>query len=248
VASLAAEAFWRLRGGGPQLGSVLLDLLFGGAFGPFYYVPMIALFAALVPVLVRLRHAALAVAVAGAVALQLDCAVQYDFEGTIPGHVLFWRYRNPVPWGGYFLVGWLLGTQREAVIARLGRSRRVFAALAASGVLLAGGPPLLLASPAGVAFASWVLIWSLLAFLFALSAGRRGVPRALVALSETTYAIYLLHLFFVIPVHGSFHLVSGERNLAAILASWAAGLAGPLLVVAASRRLLGARSRLVVGA
>ncbi len=63
-------------------------------------------------------------------------------------------------------------------------------------------------------------------------------------LSESSYAIYLYHFFFLLPVR----LWLEPRTVLAPLAAWAAGLAGAVLLSLLMQRLLGpGRARLLFG-
>ena len=66
--------------------------------------------------------------------------------------------------------------------------------------------------------------------------------------SDATYAIYLFHLFFLIPAQRMFLPPPGALAWDAILLPWAIGLMGPLALIAAGRAVLGNRSRGLLGA
>jgi len=67
-------------------------------------------------------------------------------------------------------------------------------------------------------------------------------------LSDSTYTIYLFHLFFVIPLQRMLPAAAGVFDPVATFVPWLAGIAGPLALVAGGRALLGPRSRPILGA
>lgn len=241
IASLAAQAWWQLRGQASPGGSLALDLLFGSSFGPYYYVFVAALLIALTPWIPRLRPRALPALAAGLVLAQwaLDAAVLWPLP-------FYWHLRNPLLWWAYFAVGWLVRLHYEAVARWLGARRGpLVAALAAAALALTAasahsGPLLLVRS------AAWLDVWVILALCFALSCGARHSPPWLRWLSDASYAIYLFHLFFLYAVKLRFPPERGDA--ASILLPWAAGLAGSLALIAGLQRLLGRRSRGLIGA
>lgn len=245
VASLGAQLWWALRGGSSETGSVALDLLLGASFGPFYYVFVYVVLVALTPLLARLPRAAIAALCGLFVAAQwcVDAATLW----LLP---LFWHLRSPLLWWAFFLLGWWLRLNAARVDAFVRRHRGALlgallpavAALAALSGLEGHAPRLAVRS------AAWLGIYAILALLFAVACARPALPRPLRVLSEATYAIYLFHLFFVFGVQALWPPAAGALAIGPLALAWAAGLAGPLLLVAGARSLLGARSRDVVGA
>jgi fucose 4-O-acetylase-like acetyltransferase len=242
VGSLGAELFWWLRGL-PRWGELASDLAFGAAFGQYYYVPQIVLLVLLSPLLARLPGVALGLLTALAVVgqgLVESAAVGADLD-------LFWSIRNPLRWGAYFLVGWQLRLNRAALLAWLAPRRRGVVVAAVLAAALCAGFPATHTSPAGPRLAAWLGVYATLTAIYATSAGRPAVPPGFRALSDATYAIYLLHLFFVIPLREALG-PSLVPEVARSLAVWAGGLLGSLAAIALLRRLLGERARLLVGA
>jgi len=94
----------------------------------------------------------------------------------------------------------------------------------------------------------WLGIWAVLLGLLALSLGQPSCSRALRALSDATYPIYLYHVFFVDLVRRVVVPAPGVFDPLAILAPWSAGLLGSFGVLWLGRRVLGERSRLWLGA
>jgi hypothetical protein len=66
-------------------------------------------------------------------------------------------------------------------------------------------------------------------------------------LSDSTYTIYLFHLFFVFPLQRMLPAAAGAFDPLAIGVPWLAGIAGPLALAAAGRALLGPQSRSLLG-
>lgn len=245
LASVAAQAM-RVAGGGPSItGGVLTDLLFGASFGPFYYVLQIFLLVLMTPLFARFSRAA---PTAFAALLPLSILVQFVFDqGWILELDIRWYIRNPLVWWCYFLLGWSLRLH-HAQIARFVAARR--AVLVAATSLLVCGLGLaiaLLPTEEAVRPFTWASTYAIAGLLFAASCGRRvefAPPRTL---SDCSYAIYLFHLFFVLPLAPILR-VPEQFSPLALLLPWSAGIAGSLLLVFVARRLLGERSREWVGA
>ena len=115
-------------------------------------------------------------------------------------------------------------------------------ALTAASALEGSAPRLFVRS------AAWLDIYAILGLVFVAAHRVRVVPAWLRFTSDATYAIYLFHLFFVLPARQLWPLPAGALSPPAVLLPWAIGLLGPLALVAAARALLGARSRNVIGA
>jgi surface polysaccharide O-acyltransferase-like enzyme len=244
VASLAAQAWSRARGVPTETGSPALDLLLGASFGPFYYVFVITLLVLATPLLARLGTRIVAVLALVFVAAQwcVDAATLW----LLP---LFWHLRSPLLWWGYFLLGWLAGQHKARLEAWIAPRRGVLVAALLTAVLalaalsgLEGHAPRLL-----VRTAAWLAVYAIGALLFAATLGRARSGAILRGLSDATYTIYLFHLFFVLEVKRLVPPPPGELAPLAALLPWAAGIAGPLLLIAGARALLGRRSRDWIG-
>jgi surface polysaccharide O-acyltransferase-like enzyme len=245
VASLLAQGWSLLRGAPTETGSVWLDLLLGSSFGPFYYVFVIALLVVATPLFARVGGAALAALTIGFIVAQwsVDAATLW----LLP---LYWHLRSPLLWWGYFLLGWVAGLH-AASLERWIAPRRgpLLIALAALVVVLSaaagreGHAPRLL-----VRSAAWLDVYAIGALIFAASLGRAHGRPVLRLLSDATYAIYLFHLFFVLEVKRLLPAPPGELDALVVLLPWAAGVAGPVLLVAGARAVLGDRSRDWIGA
>lgn len=244
IASLLAELWHGLASEGSPGRSAWQDLLFGSAFGPYYYVFVIVPLVALVPGIARLPRGLLYAATAALVAAQwwVDAAAGWSLD-------FYWHLRNPLLWWAYFALGWVARLQRASLEAWLAPRRGAVAlALAAAVALfgLASGPqgplPPHLARSAG-----WLDVYAILGLIGA-AAGRLASPHWLRALSDATYAVYLYHLFFVYAAQALLARAVAHGAPGTILVPWAAGLVGSLALVALGRRWLGPRARDWLGA
>ena len=245
VASLAAQLFRRAWDHPDGTGSIGLDLLIGASFGPYYYVFVIALLVIATPLFAALsRRAVLAL-------LLVFIVAQWATEARIFGlFELRWQLRSPTLWWGHFLLGWcvrlheeelrrVVSAHRSAILALLGSAAVLLTAVSA----LEGSAPGLL-----VRSAAWLDIYAILGLVFVLATRTAGIPTWLRFVSDASYALYLFHLFFLIPAKTWFPPPENAVSWEAILIPWAIGLALPLALVTATRALLGSRSRSVIGA
>jgi len=212
------------------------NLLTGIAWPVYYFVPMLAGAYVLAALLSRAPRAALPlfVLIAPVVPLGLDPFPR--FLG------LFWLFRSPFLWWGYFLLGWL-AAGAEPRLARVPASTRRTIAL---------GAALVFAAITAVCFlpGSWRgLVWPPIvaanyAFLVSAFLAFHEVPeRPLVRwLSDASYPIYLYHFFFTSACRGDLTLGALSKP-----AAFAAGVLGSVAIVLAGRRLLGRRARLLLG-
>lgn len=241
LATLAAQVFWlAFEGRAPSASRALRELLLASSFGPFYYVLHAVLFVLAAPLLVRCGPRALAAGTAASIAAQW---VFWAFV-LLP---FFWMVRNPLHWLGFFLAGWCFQRSQARLVPWLA-SRRLAASAgaglaAALALVLARGAP---SHRLGGSFA-WLYVACVLALLFSLGVGRETQGRAVRFLSDSTYTIYLFHLFFVYPVQRLVPAAPGAFDPFPIAAAWAAGMLGPLALAALGRALLGSRSRALLG-
>jgi surface polysaccharide O-acyltransferase-like enzyme len=224
IASVAAVA---LRLAVPTLGRVsdpLVEILTASAFGPYYYVLVIATLVVLLPALRRLPRP-----VAWGTLLVL-LALQWPQEADlVTWPTPFWEARSPLFWGAWFLAGLLLRPHRDrAVVLARGRGAPLLLGMSALGTL--GGLAVLPAQSVARLTLAWLGAWVVVALLLVVGLRRPAVPGPVRHLADTTYAIYLWHLFPLLLVQ---LVLSGVVGIAA---GWAVGLAGPLLLVAAVRR------------
>lgn len=245
VASLLAHGLGATAHASLEPGVLLRDLALGSAFGPFYYVFVIVGLVLVSPLFERLPAWGLAALAIAAIVIQ--CAL--DVFTIWPLH-LHWHIRNPGLWWGYYLAGWWLRLHGDALRAFVGARR---GALGAAAVVLT---LVCLAVASGdevtrriqVRSGAWLGVWAILATVWVAASRRADSPAWLARLSDATYAIFLYHLFFVLPLRQALPLSPESVALVPMLVPWAVGLLAPLALVALARATLGERSRLVLGA
>lgn len=238
VASIAAIAL-RVAVGDHRgsLGGMLRDLIGGGGWGIFYFVPMLVAASALGEWVFRRPRLAWPLWALFAV-LGLLNELQY-----ISFHNLWWEFRSPLRWWGYFLAGWVVALHRERIDA-LPDSLRRAAGLAALLVAAAGFTTYATRLPTGwsrpaVALQYVVMYASVLGTV--LLAWKATPPGWIRWLSEASYPIYLYHFFPIFLMH-RFPGGPGRDILAFVVA-----LAVCVCGVLAARRLLNERARFVFG-
>ena len=245
VASLAAQLFRYWRGQLPETGAIWSDLLIGATFGPFYYVFVIAMLLLVTPGFAHLSRRT--IAICAGVSLATQWPVDTAYFGTLP---LAWHLRNPLLWWPYFLLGWSVRLYATPLASFVERRRPVLVPclIASVGLLpyasTLGGTASLLV----VRTAAWLDVYAILALIAVATHGLPRSPAWLRFLSDATYAIYLFHLFFLMPVRDHLALPEGHAELGPIALPWLAGLLGSLLLVVAARALLGRSSRNWIGA
>jgi surface polysaccharide O-acyltransferase-like enzyme len=243
VASGIGQLWWAIQGVPTETGSWIADLLFGGSMGPYYYVFIIAGLVLVTPLFARLPGRALA-----ALALALVLAQWYVDAATGMLLPFFWHLRNPLLWWAYFALGWLVRLHYDAILGWIvPRRRSVLAVLAVLVAVLSGasglsGPRLL------VRTAAWLDVYAICALIFAATCGKERVGPAMRYLSDTTYPIYLLHMFFVLAALDLFPPQPRHLALLPVVAPWVAGLLGSISVIAALQAALGRRSKDWIGA
>jgi fucose 4-O-acetylase-like acetyltransferase len=225
--------------------SLLQGLLLCSMFGVYYYVFVLIEMLCLTLIFSRLgRRAVTSLFVITSVALVWMMLSAWD---TTLG--LIWVVRNPLLWTPWFLLGWVTAAHRQTVLPFTSRHRQaillacvvVIAAWATfflTGTLVGrvqrtAGVPLMAATMVGV---------------FAFARGRQKNPPLVDAISESTYAIYLLHPFFTQEVLRFLAPWSPASSPVSIVLAWASGLLGSGVTIVAARRLLGEYSKDVIGA
>jgi surface polysaccharide O-acyltransferase-like enzyme len=243
LASLGAQLWWTLTGASSPTGSFLEDLLFGSSFGPYYYVFVIFWLILITPFIARLPRPMLFPIAGVLIAAQWmsDAAVWLPVD-------LFIQVRSPLLWWAYFLIGWLLRVNLSSFEHWIVPRRTPVAialAMAVSVLTWASAQP----GPfLWVRSAAWLEVYAVLGLIMTLATARTSSPPALRWLADATYAIYLLHLFFVYPLQHLFPPSPVQANWLPILVPWLGSLAGSVAVVALLQRLLGNRSRDLIGA
>lgn len=246
IASALAQTWRMLVGSATEAGagSLWLDLLLGSSLGPYYYVFVIAGLVLVAPGLARCSPAGVA-ALAGVLLFAQWC-VDAALVWEIP---LYWQLRNPLLWWAFFAAGWLARIHLAALSGWLRPRRRSTAVALAIGVSALSAMCTLegLVPRLWIRSAAWLDVYAILALVYVLASGDARPPRTLRRLSDSAYAIYLFHLFFVFAVQAVAPHPWRGISLVSLAAPWIAGLAGPLLLVAISHRLLGPRARDWIG-
>jgi surface polysaccharide O-acyltransferase-like enzyme len=243
VASGVGQLWWAIQGVPTETGSWVADLLLGSSMGPYYYVFIIVGLVLVTPLFARLPGGAMA-----ALALALVAAQWFVDAASAMLLPFFWHLRNPLLWWGYFALGWVVRLHYDAVLAWIvPRRRSTIVALAALVVVLSGlsgleGPRLL------VRTAAWLDVYAICALIFTAVCGEERVPPAMRYLSDTTYPIYLLHMFFVLVAADLFPPPPRQTALLPVVVPWATGVLGSISIIAALQAALGKRSRDWIGA
>lgn len=243
LVSLAAQAWWAILEVSTETGSFWLDLALGSSMGPYYYVFVITLLVAVTPIFSRLPPRVVAALTIAMIAAQwyVDAAIGMPI-------VMFWHSRSPLLWWAYFLIGWQFCRHHTTVsrwIAARGAALPIALAIAiaALGAASAASESYLV-----VRSAAWLNVYAILALIVALSCGRESSPGPLRYLSDSSYAIYLLHLFFVTSIERYLPAPPLRVEFLPIAVAWLFGLLGPIVLLTALQRILGSRSRDVLGA
>ncbi len=220
-----------------------LELATGSAWGIYYFVPLLALVTLTVPVLARLPFAAEAcfpVFLVLGLLSEMWILPVGDFLGQPP---IFWAFRSPFRWWGYFFGGWLFARYLEGVEG-LSVSVRRWSGVCLLALLASVFAYYLLALPGGwsqkTGALQYIAIYCAVLGIVMTVFEWREHPLSR-KLSDATYPIYLYHYFFIEIIR---HLVLGPaQNTAAFVA----GCSGAALVVYVGRRLFGRYAWLVIG-
>ncbi len=245
-ASLAAYVYTLAYPRRCAAASFFEGLIFGSIFGPYYYVFLLTEFVVATWLLSRLPQRA----VLGLLTVLVTAiSVRIAFFAAGEGQGLTAVARNPALWGPWFLLGWIAAAYRQGVMRATSQYRRPILlgwalAVAAWLILFWAGT---LRGRAGH-LVMFGLVAANLIGLFALARGIARAPRLVVDLSNRTYALYLLHPFFVYAFQDIAQPALSLSLLAQVLLAWGAGLFGAVLVTVAAQRVLGERSRDIVGA
>ena len=108
-----------------------------------------------------------------------------------------------------------------------------------------------LLSQVGVSATAWLMILTSLGFGFVVSAEREFSPplmRWLRWLRDASYPVYLFHLFFLTVAAQEIRMASRVFEPEKLFALWLGGMVGPIVIVSMGRKLLGPRSRILLGA
>ncbi len=243
ICSIAAQLWWQATGQGHTFDTVVHEFLFGSSFGPYYYVFVhffLVLFAPLFAVLPG-------TVLVGLTVLMICFQAWLESSTTLIAPI-FWHIRNPLLWWGYFLLGWMIRLHHETIRRWIVLRRSVLMALVAFAVVACTWFAHLENRNEWVRAAMWLNIHATLAFIFVSTCGRRSMPAVMSKLSDASFAIYLLHLFFVYAAERLVQPAVNKFDVLVIGGYWSAGLFGSLAVIAVARWLLGSRSRDLIGA
>lgn len=243
ICSIGAQIWWFATGQGHAFDAIIEEILLGSSFGPFYYV-FVHFFLVLFSPLFALLPGT---AVAGLTGLLLVCQGWLESSTTLLLSI-FWHIRNPMLWWGYFLLGWTIRLHHDSIRHWIAARRGALMAILAAAVLVCTWFASSDERSEWVRAAMWLGIHAILAFIFVTTCGRRRVPTPVAALSDATFAIYLLHLFFVYAAERLLQPAINEFDPLVIAAYWSAGLLGSMGIIALVRMLFGSRSRDIIGA
>jgi fucose 4-O-acetylase-like acetyltransferase len=247
VASAAAQIFFLVSSVPSPERPLWRVILLASSFGAYYFVLMLALFIALSPGLARMGRRAV-----GFLLIPLLLVQVLIETGIVPPVNFFWHLRNPFLWAAYFVLGWWVRLHREAIVSALCAQR-------ARWVGFVGGVWITLATvlafgkllpQVGVSATAWLMILTSLGFGFVLSAEREFPPslmRPLRWLSDASYPVYLFHLFFLTVAAQEIRMASRVFEPEKLFALWLCGMVGPIVIVSMGRKLLGPRSRILLG-
>lgn len=150
---------------------------------------------------------------------------------------MFWEFRDPVRWWGYFAAGWLAGTQVDCLV-RLNphRTRAVGLGLLVAWLFLVIARIVFLPAPWSPAMGvlEYLCIYAAVLGLFLFYLCTQPHP-ILEFLSNASYPIYLYHLFFVDLARQAL----GPATFTNRSLTFAFALPATLAFVVVARRLLG---------
>lgn len=241
--SIAAQVWWFSQGQAHSPSGIVRDLLFGSSFGPYYYVFVHFFLVLFAPLFALLPRAALLV-------LTVLFLVAQGWLESRTGLILpiFWHIRDPLLWWGYFLLGWVIRLHYDDVRRFVTTWRGSLGGGLAVAVLACSWVAIMSEQSEWTRSAAWLDIHAILALLFVSTCDRKTAPRQIAALSDASFAIYLLHLFFIYAAETIVRPAAETFDLPVVVFYWSAGLFGSLGVIALSRRAFGPRSRDFIGA
>jgi peptidoglycan/LPS O-acetylase OafA/YrhL len=224
--------------------SLLAGLLLGAAFGPYYYVFLLVEFVLATWLLSRLPRTAVCVVFVLAVGTMVSTELYWW-----PPLGLFWSMRSPTSWGAWFLLGWATAMHRDAVLAFTCRYRPH---ILTTWLLIVAGWSVLFWSGAlsGVAdrTATVVIVAATVIALFVFQRGAEHLPEPITVLSNWTYALFLVHPFFIYLTRDIVEPRFGFGPRLWVPINWVSALVGALAITGLVRAVAGARSRDIIGA
>jgi len=250
IASLLAQQLHLGLHGG--LGLKLYQLATGSALGIYYFVPILVSFILLSRPLSRCGIGTVAVlfvlsfayiALIGWFPVLQPSAAYTALVRHFPQLGLsepdwktagFFEMRNPLHMAPFFLAGWLA---RLVQLRRPGLASEQRAPVLGAALAVLAACAWYLTAPRPELFTMYRLLYTLgVAGLCIVLAERRPAGRAVLFLGGATYAIYLFHHFFQIPLS---RLADEWSPLARVPFLFAAGLSGGVAVAWLARRALG---------
>lgn len=221
------------------IGDALVRIIGGDAFGPYYFVPvLVGATIALEPLLRRpWLLGPVAVLFLGAGLASDAFVIGFEWRTADP---FYWGLRNPLRWWGYAFGGAWLGMRWNRIAGGAPWWGGLVLLVPAS-LWMAWAWGGLFAEHAASTVAQWVSLWGTILGILLVSA--RWRDRSMIRIvSESSYPVYLYHLFVVYEAWELMHRTAwrsfGVWWLAIVLP-----LAGALLV----RRVAGTRARYMVG-
>jgi fucose 4-O-acetylase-like acetyltransferase len=248
IASAVAQIRRFLLGGPMSLDTVSYDLLTGSSLNVYYYVFVLFWLILATPVLARLPERLLLLALPVLLALQVaDEMAVFHLSTT-------WSWRNPLRWGAYFLLGWLLRLHYSEWSRWLHISGRWLGATLACLVAAGWIAMAVLAQPV-TGLVAWLCTYAMICSIVVFATKPRWRRPTLEWLSNATYPIYLYHYYFIwmameaLPAWVPTEPLRGGGGVGVFLLSrWAAGMAGSLGLIAVARWCAQSRSRKWLGA
>jgi len=216
---------------------LVYELLTGGALGIYYFVFVLTICVLSGWVLSRSR-----VVLYGGLVLLAGYTVGTFVYGN-PIFGWYWTIRDPSRWLGYYLLGWILRLHWHSVSRALTSHRKK---LFTAGLLLMAGYVTAMSDPPGqsligVLVATYTL--GVMIVLFCLVPGG-AAPTCVRYLSENSYTIYLYHFF---PIHTLLGYTRGLDPLSRLAIIFVVCLCFGLAVAGVGERVLGSRSRMLLG-
>jgi len=243
ICSFGAQIWWVTRGQGHAFDEIVQDFLFGSSFGPFYYVFVHFFLVLFAPLFVLLPRFAI-----GSLTALLILSQGWFESRTSLSLPIFWQLRSPLLWWGYFMLGWLIRLHHDTVRQWITSRRSALMAILALAILACTGIANMENRTEWVRAAIWLDIYAILAFILVATIDRRSVPTLVGAISNASFAIYLLHLFFIYAAELLVRPPLREFDIFVVAGYWSAGLFGAFAVIVTLRALLGQRSRDIIGA
>jgi peptidoglycan/LPS O-acetylase OafA/YrhL len=238
VASVAAFSFRAFVLAEPcSFRRITVELATGGAWGIFYFVPVLVGATLLGEWLFRYPR------LAWPVFLTFWGLGLLSETRVIALSSLWLDFRSPLRWWGYFFAGWVAARNREWIGGLPCATRMHVGTVAAAAAVVAFAWYLFLLppgwSPVSVTL-QYVMIYGIVlgVVFWWWQAPDRPWLRWL---SEATYPIYLYHYFVIVLMERM------PASFARDMASFAAAAAASVLLVGVARRLMGRPARLVLG-